>query len=185
LEAVAQLIYLGSSKMNFNRQVFFVNFGSFDTHGNQAEEHPVLLRELSVALWKFQKALEEMEMDDKVATFTFSDFGRTIGNNGDGTDHAWSTINLVMSKSSGSSFNGGKFYGSLPNLTMGGEDDIKDGGKGRFVPKLSVDQMNATLCSWFGVPDTDMITLFPNLENFMTDTEISSAYLKLSGTNLI
>ena len=185
LEAVAQLIYLGSSKMSFNRQVFFVNFGSFDTHGNQAEDHPVLLRELSVALWKFQKALEEMEVDDKVATFTLSDFGRTIGNNGDGTDHAWSTINLVMSKSSGTSFNGGKFYGSLPNLTMGGADDIKDGGKGRFVPKLSVDQMNATLCSWFGVPDANMITLFPNLDNFKTGTGISSAYLKLSGTNLI
>ena len=185
LEAVAQLIYLGSSKMSFNRQVFFVHFGSFDTHGNQAEEHPVLLRELSVALWKFQKGLEEMELDDKVATFTHSDFGRTIGNNGDGTDHAWSTINLVMSKSSGTSFNGGKFYGSLPNLTMGGADDIKDGGKGRFVPKLSVDQMNATLCSWFGVPDANMITLFPNLHNFKTGTEISSAYLKLSGTNLI
>ena len=68
---------------------------------------------------------------------------------------------------------------------MGGADDIKDGGKGRFVPKLSVDQMNATLCSWFGVPDANMITLFPNLDNFKTGTGISSAYLKLSGTNLI
>ena len=99
LEAIAQLIYLGSSssKMNFNRQIFFVKFGSFDTHGNQAEEHPILLRELSVALWKFQKALEELGAHKKVATFTTSDFGRTIGNNGDGTDHAWSTINLLLS----------------------------------------------------------------------------------------
>ena len=120
LEAVAQLIHLGSSssKMNFNRQIFFVNFGNFDTHGNQAEEHPILLRELSLAMWKFQKALEELNVDDKVATFTSSDFGRTIGNNGDGTDHAWSTINLIMSKSSGTNFNGGKFYGDLPNFEM-------------------------------------------------------------------
>ena len=72
--------------MNFNRQIFFVKFGSFDTHGNQAEEHPILLRELSVALWKFQKALEDMGVHKKVVTFTTSDFGRTIGNNGDGTD---------------------------------------------------------------------------------------------------
>ena len=51
LEAVAQLIHLGSSssKMNFNRQIFFVNFGNFDTHGNQAEEHPILLRP---KIWK-------------------------------------------------------------------------------------------------------------------------------------
>ena len=187
LEAVTQLIHLGSnsSKMNFNRQIFFVNFGSFDTHGNQTEEHPILLRELSLALWKFQKALEELGVDDKVATFTSSDFGRTIGNNGDGTDHAWSTINLVMSKSAGTTFNGGKFYGDLPNLTMGGSDDIRDGGKGRFVPKLSVEQMHSTLCSWFGVPDADIATLFPNLPNFKSGADISSAFLKLSNTKLI
>ena len=185
LEAVAQLIYLGStsSKMNFNRQIFFVKFGSFDTHGNQGEEHPVLLRELSLALWKFQKALEDMGVAGKVATFSLSDFGRTIGNNGDGTDHAWSTINFVMSNVS--TFNGGKFYGDLPNFTMGGADDIKDSGKGRFVPKLSVDQMNASLCSWFGVPDSDMETLFPNLSKFKSGVDINSAYLKLSSTNLI
>ena len=127
----------------------------------------------------------EMGVDDKVATFTSSDFGRTIGNNGDGTDHAWSTINLVMSKSSGTTFNGGKFYGDLPNFTVGGDDDVKNGGKGRFVPKLSVEQMNATLCSWFGVPDNDMETLFPNLSNFKSGTDINSAYLKLSNTKLI
>ena len=136
-------------------------------------------------MWKFQKALEELNVDDKVATFTSSDFGRTIGNNGDGTDHAWSTINLIMSKSSGATFNGGKFYGDLPNFEMGGTDDIRDGGKGRFVPKLSVEQMNATLCSWFGVPDADMETLFPNLSNFRSSTDIDSAFLKLSNTKLI
>ena len=80
LEAVAQLIYMGSStsKMNLNRQIFYVHFGGFDTHGNQDQDHPILLRELSLALYKFQKALEELGVDQKVATFTLSDFGRTI-----------------------------------------------------------------------------------------------------------
>ena len=179
LEAIAQLIYLGSSssKMNFNRQIFFVKFGSFDTHGNQAEEHPILLRELSVALWKFQKALEELGVHKKVATFTTSDFGRTIGNNGDGTDHAWSTINLLLSDSS--VIKGGKFVGDLPDFTMGGDHDIRDGGKGRFVPKLAVEQMLSSICSWFGVPDTDMETLFPNLKNFKSGSSINTAYLDL------
>ena len=99
LEAVAQLIYMGSSadKMNLNRQIFYVHFGGFDTHGNHDQDHPILLREVSLALYKFQKALEELNVDQKVATFTISDFGRTISNNGDGTDHAWSTINAVVS----------------------------------------------------------------------------------------
>ena len=179
LEAIAQLIYLGSSssKMNFNRQIFFVKFGSFDTHGNQAEEHPILLRELSVALWKFQKALEELGVHKKVATFTTSDFGRTLGNNGDGTDHAWSTVNLMMSNAS--EFKGGKFVGDLPDFTMGGDHDIRDKGKGRFVPKLAVEQMLSSICSWFGVPDTDMETLFPNLKNFKSGSSINTAYLDL------
>ena len=107
-----------------------------------------------------------MGVHKKVATFTTSDFGRTIGNNGDGTDHAWSTINLMMSNAS--KFNGGKFVGDLPDFTMGGDHDIRDGGKGRFVPKLAVEQMLASVCDWFGVPETDMETLFPNLKNFKT-----------------
>ena len=183
LEAVAQLIYMGSSadKMNLNRQIFYVHFGGFDTHGNQDQDHPILLREVSLALHKFQKALEELNVDQKVATFTVSDFGRTISNNGDGTDHAWSSVNMVVSNAA--EFNGGKYYGSLPDFTMGGDDDATN--KGRFIPKISVDQMNATLCSWFGVPDVDMATLFPNLLNFKTGADISSAFLKLSNTKLI
>jgi uncharacterized protein (DUF1501 family) len=183
LEAVAQLIYMGSSadKMNLNRQIFYVHFGGFVTHGNQDQDHPILLREVSLALHKFQKALEELNVDQKVATFTVSDFGRTISNNGDGTDHAWSSVNMVVSNAA--EFNGGKYYGSLPDFTMGGDDDATN--KGRFIPKISVDQMNATLCSWFGVPDVDMATLFPNLPNFKTGADISSAFLKLSNTKLI
>ncbi|MDP6247552.1 MAG: DUF1501 domain-containing protein [SAR324 cluster bacterium] len=183
LEAVAQLIYMGSSadKMNLNRQIFYVHFGGFDTHGNQDQDHPILLREVSLALHKFQKALEELNVDQKVATFTVSDFGRTISNNGDGTDHAWSSVNMVVSNAA--EFNGGKYYGSLPDFTMGGDDDATN--KGRFIPKISVDQMNATLCSWFGVPDVDMATLFPNLPNFKSGADISSAFLKLSNTKLI
>ena len=105
------------------------------------------MRELSLALYKFQKALEELGVDQKVATFTLSDFGRTISNNGDGTDHAWSTINAIVSNAS--EFNGGKFYGSLPDFTMGGDDDATS--KGRFIPKLSVDQMNASYAVGLGL----------------------------------
>ena len=169
-----------TSKMNLNRQIFYVHFGGFDTHGNQDQDHPILLRELSLALYKFQKALKELGVDQKVATFTLSDFGRTISNNGDGTDHAWSTINAIVSNAS--EFNGGKFYGSLPDFTMGGDDDATS--KGRFIPKLSVDQMNASLCSWFGVDDSMMTTFFPNLGHFKTGSSINSAYLEKNGTKL-
>ena len=82
-------------------------------------------------------------------------------------------------RDSSSTIRGGKFIGDLPNLTMGGEHDIQDGGKGRFVPKLAVEQMLASVCDWFGVPDTDMLTLFPNLKNFKSGSPINTAYLDL------
>ena len=65
---------------------------------------------------------------------------------------------------------------------MGGDDDVHS--KGRFIPKISVDQMNASLSSWFGVDDSIMPTLFTNLPNFKTDSAIDSAYLKKDGTKL-
>ena len=81
--------------------------------------------------------------------------------------------------SNASEFKGGKFVGDLPDFTMGGDHDIRDKGKGRFVPKLAVEQMLASVCDWFGVPEADMETLFPNLKNFKTDSSIKSAYLDL------
>jgi len=44
---------------------------------------------------------------------------------------------------------------------------------------LAVEQMLSSICSWFGVPDTDMETLFPNLKNFKSGSSINTAYLDL------
>ena len=86
LDAVAKMINLGASGAfegtAFNRQIFFVSLGSFDTHSAQTSTHPLLLRELSLGLWKFQKAMEDLGHSKKVTTFTMSDFGRSMSNNG-------------------------------------------------------------------------------------------------------
>jgi hypothetical protein len=39
-------------------------------------------------------------------------------------------------------------------------------GNGSLLPTTSVDQLGATLARWFGVSDTDALTVFPNLANF-------------------
>ena len=109
-----------------------------------------------------------------------SDFGRTMSNNGDGTDHAWGAHHLVIGgdgAGSAGNLNGGQMLGTLPDMTLGGDND--HGSKGRIIPTTAQDQLNATLCRWFGVDDALMPTIFPNLGNFGTiDSGIGSAYLR-------
>ncbi|MCK5902453.1 MAG: DUF1501 domain-containing protein [Cocleimonas sp.] len=163
LKAVAKLAYIGKNK-GLKRQIFYVVHGGYDTHSNQAQQHASLLRGLSLSLGDFQRALSDMGMEDKVTTFNLSDFGRSIGNNGDGTDHAWGGHYFAI----GAAVKGG-LYGRLPDLTLGGADDAKS--KGRLIPTLSMSQYLATLVKWFGADDAMLNQLFPELKNF-TSTDL-------------
>ncbi|MCG7981488.1 MAG: DUF1501 domain-containing protein [Candidatus Thiodiazotropha lotti] len=180
LEAVAKMIHLGASGnlgAEFNRQIFFVELGGFDTHATQVSQHPLLLRELSLGLWKFQKAMEELGYADSVTSFTMSDFGRTLSFNGDGTDHAWGSHQLIMggygSGDSGT-LRGGQMIGELPEMILSGNDDYSN--KGRMIPTLSQDQVNAPLTQWFGVDQSQIPDLFPNIRNFQTGAGIETAF---------
>ena len=179
LATVAKLIWLGANGYlgtPYNRQIFYVQLGGFDTHGNQLKDHPLLLRELSIALWDFHKALADTNLSDKVATFTMSDFGRTLSNNGDGTDHAWGSHQIVMhGNGANAGLNMGQLYGNLPDIQLGSDDDYSD--RGRFIPTLAQDQLSATLSSWFGVSDQLMPTIFPNLANFQNGSSIRDAFV--------
>ncbi len=182
LETVAQLIFLGSSGLlgnNYNRQAFFVQLGGFDNHANQVQDHPLLLRELSLGLWSFQKAMQDLNLANNVTTFTMSDFGRTLSNNGDGTDHAWGSHQIVMggdgNRTSGN-LNGGVF-GSYPDLNLGSDSDVST--RGRFIPTLAQEQTSAAIANWFGVSESIQQITFPNLSNFQSGTGLSSAYLNL------
>ena len=52
LQTVARIIG-GRSGLGVNRQIFYVQLGSFDTHNNQAQLHAVLLTQLGQALEYF------------------------------------------------------------------------------------------------------------------------------------
>jgi uncharacterized protein (DUF1501 family) len=60
----------------------------------------------------------------------------------------------------GGAVNGGRFYGTAPVIANNGPDDV---GQGRLLPSTSVDQYAATLGRWFGISDTDLLAVLPNL----------------------
>jgi uncharacterized protein (DUF1501 family) len=168
LRTVARLI-AARDQLAMSRQIFFVATGGFDTHDDQVDDQPTLLGTVSDALKRFDDAMQQLGISQKVTAFTQSDFGRTLTSNGDGTDHAWGGVQIVT----GGAVAGGRIYGEYPLLKIGarrGTDRADDVGGGRFIPTVSSDQYAATLASWFGVPEADLRTIAPSIDNFTART---------------
>jgi uncharacterized protein (DUF1501 family) len=159
LRMVARLLSI-RAQFGLSRQVFYVGHGGFDTHAGQLGEHPRLLEQMSDAIAAFQTAVNAMTLQNAVTTFTVSEFGRTLTNNGDGTDHGWGGHQLVV----GGAVSGRAFYGHMPNLADTNNSDDLD--TGQLIPQVAVEQFGATLAKWFGLPDVDRPLIFPNLGRF-------------------
>lgn len=141
------------------RQVFFVALGGFDTHDNQLTDQPKLHAKLAEALVYFNASLTTLGVSEQVTTFTASDFGRTLTSNGDGSDHGWGSHHFIL----GGAVKGQQYYGTFPVMGINNDDEV---GSGRLIPSTSVDQYAATLARWFGVSDSDMRLVLPNIGHF-------------------
>jgi len=161
LRITAQMIIANQqlSDLQLPRMTFYVSQGGYDTHNDQLNDHDVLYASLNNSLNAFITALEYHGLSDSVTTFTASDFGRTISANDDGTDHGWGSHHLVF----GGAVKGGDIYGKMPDLALDGADIVK---KGRLLPGISTEQYAATLCKWFGVPESQLSAVLPMLANF-------------------
>jgi len=171
LQVVARMIDASSATgVGAKRQVFFVSIGGFDSHDLQNRNNSDLMARLAHAMRYFDTTLAAMGAQNKVTAFTASDFGRTFTSNGDGTDHGWGAHHLVM----GGAVKGGDIYGNFPvlgakNASNNNFDSSPNQiGNGSLIPEIAVDQLGATLAKWFGVSDSDALTVFPNLANFTT-----------------
>ncbi|MFI4930462.1 MAG: DUF1501 domain-containing protein [Burkholderiales bacterium] len=157
LNLVARMISTAGA-IGAKRQVFFVSIGGFDTHSSLNAVHPGLLTTVADAMSAFYSATVELGVSGQVTAFTASDFGRTATGS-DGSDHGWGSMHFML----GGAVNGGRFYGSAPAVANNGPDDV---GQGRLLPSTSVDQYAATLGKWFGISDTDLLTVLPNLAHW-------------------
>src|SRR5204862_8167425 len=86
---------------------------------------------------------------------------RSFAGKGQGSEHAWGRHHLIL----GGAVKGQITYGRFPTLTVIGPDDTSTG---RWIPSTATDQYFATLATWFGVDNSNLATVFPNIGRFAT-----------------
>jgi uncharacterized protein (DUF1501 family) len=89
---VRRMSLQGSSE----RYVFVLGLGGYDTHSGWLDSTPGLMTTLAQGLGTFMADLNAMGVADNVVVVTGTEFGRTIGSNGAGTDHGNGSTTMVM-----------------------------------------------------------------------------------------
>ena len=143
------------------RVAISIVLGGFDQHSTQAINHSQKIRGFSMGVDRLMRGLDKIGKTDSTTMFTLSEFARSTGSNGGGTDHAWGGPQLVM----GGAVNSG-IYGEFPDLTLGGDQDYSR--KGRIIPTTSFSQYYATILKWFGGDDALIKKALPEVVNFTT-----------------
>ncbi len=118
LAVVARLI-----KGGLGTRIYMVELGGFDTHEQQGWKHRELMMDVAHSVNAFYQDLDQAGLKEKVLTMTFSEFGRTIQENGSrGTDHGAAAPLLFF----GGELEGGGIEGALPSLdNLGDYDDFE------------------------------------------------------------
>jgi len=141
------------------RQIFYVSFSGWDHHHQLLANQSIMLPALSQGLLSFRNALTELGMLKNVATFTASEFGRSLTSNGSGSDHGWGGHQLIM----GGGVKGARVYGHYPELSSLNPLNI---GHGVYAPSTSNEEYFSELAMWLGVPLSKIGYVLPNLQAF-------------------
>lgn len=177
MKMVARII-AARDTLKIKRQIFFVTFGSYDTHTAQfgandtdplTGTHATLLGQLSSGINALSAAMNQLggpALQNSVVGFTASDFGRTFPTNGQGSDHGWGSHHILFGGNGDpttGALRGKRTYGTFPVLQVNGPDDTSTG---RWIPTTSVDEYSGTLAKWLGVDSAHMPVVLPNLGRF-------------------
>jgi uncharacterized protein (DUF1501 family) len=137
LQTAATLLSAG-----LGTRVITIDWGSFDTHGDQVASQDPQFAVLSSALAAFKNDLAARGLEQKVVTLVFSEFGRRImSNDSAGTDHGAGGLVMV----SGSSVLGG-LAGEFPGVGPNEQDD-----NGDLVPITDYRSVyQALIAEWLG-----------------------------------
>jgi uncharacterized protein (DUF1501 family) len=144
LQLIARLVKAGAGA-----RVYYARQGGYDTHVAQLRAHSQLLSALSGALSAFLKDLSAAKLGERVAVLCFSEFGRTVKENGSaGTDHGTAGIVFLL----GEKVKGG-LVGQTPSLA-----DL-DPVHGDLKVGLDFRRVYATVLErWLGLPAKGVLT---------------------------
>lgn len=115
LEWIGRLI-----KGNLNSKVYYTSQGGYDTHDNQLVIQNNKFKELDGAIYSFYQDLKQANLLQNVTIVVFSEFGRRVKDNGNGTDHGTAAPMFVIGGN-----NNGKIIGHNPNLSDLDKGDLK------------------------------------------------------------
>jgi len=115
LEWIGRLI-----KGNLNSKVYYTSLGGFDTHDNQLAIHEKKLTDLNDALYSFYQDLKQAQLLQNVTIVVFSEFGRRVKDNGNGTDHGTAAPMFIIGGN-----NKGAILGNNPDLANLDNGDLK------------------------------------------------------------
>jgi uncharacterized protein (DUF1501 family) len=137
-------------------KVYYVSLGSFDTHVGQRGRQDGLLQQFADGIKAFYADLAAHQVDDRVLTMTFSEFGRRVEENANrGTDHGTAAPMFLI----GGGVKGG-VYGDHPSLT-----DLDYGNLRWHTDFRSV--YATVLEGWLGVPSATVLGTSYSLLNFV------------------
>ena len=115
LEWIGRLI-----KGNLNSKVYYTSQGGYDTHDNQLVIQNNKFKELDSAIYSFYEDLKQAQLLQNVTIVVFSEFGRRVKDNGNGTDHGTAAPMFIIGGK-----NRGKIIGNNPNLSDLSQGDLK------------------------------------------------------------
>lgn len=152
LRTIAALI-----NARLSTRIYFTEIGGFDTHSRQRTAHDNLMTDLNGAVFAFYQDLAAQGHARRVLTYTSSEFGRRVKENGsEGTDHGAASAMFMF----GSGVKPG-ICGPHPSLT-----DLQGGAGGSLKHTADFRSLYATLLEkWLGIPSAPVLGgKFPMLD---------------------
>ncbi len=158
LRTVAQLIRADVGIRIFLTELGGGGLGGFDNHANQLGNHCALLNQLAESVAAFLYDLQRDKQLDRVVLMTFSEFGRTVKENGRrGTDHGIAAPVFLA---------GGQVKGGL----VGSHPSLTDLDKGALKMHTDFRRVYATVLDrWLGIESEPVLGgRFESLDVFNT-----------------